>query len=162
MKLDLLQLKKLGVFDIALLALFVIYIVFPISTPQPLVPLIDSPIGMVVIFAAAVALFVYRSPILGVLFVFVAYELLRRNHYMPPASPIVTETQYLANRVPQALPSQSQKNSELRSMNPLKPASLEEEVVSKDAPVGVSQLPVFAESGFHPVADKSKLGMTEF
>ena len=162
MKLDLLQLKKLGVFDVALLALFVIYIVFPISTPQPLVPLIDSPIGMVVIFAAAVALFVHRSPILGVLFVFVAYELLRRNHYIPPASPIVKETQYFANRVPQAIPTQSQKNVELQSMNPVKPASLEEEVVAKESPVGVSQLPVFTESGFHPVADHSKLGMSVF
>ena len=162
MKLDVLQLKKLGVFDIALLALFVVYIALPISTPQLLVPLIDSPIGMVVIFAAAVALFAYRSPILGVLFVFVAYELLRRNHYIPPASPIVTETQYLANRVPQALPTQSQKNAELKSMNPATPASLEEEVVAKDAPVGVSHLPVFTDSGFQPVADHSKLGMSAF
>jgi hypothetical protein len=72
----------------------------------------------------------------------------------------VKETQYLANRVPQAIPTQSQKNSELQSMNPLKPASLEEEVVAKDAPVGVSQLPVYTESGFQPVADHSKLGMT--
>lgn len=157
---DFLQLKKLGIVDVALLTLFIIYVVFPISTPQFLVPAIDSSVGMVVLFAAAVGLFVYRSPILGVLFVFVAYELLRRNHYQPPASPIVTETQYLANRVPQAIPSQAQKNSELQSMNPAKPATLEEELIAKDAPVGQSNLPVYTDSGFLPSADKTKLGMT--
>lgn len=159
---DLLQLKKLAVLDIALLAVFIIYIVFPISTPKFLVPAIDSPVGMVVLFAVAVGLFLYRSPILGVLFVFVAYELLRRNHYEPPASPIVTSTQYLANRVPQAVPTQKQKDSELHAMNPAKPASLEEEVVAKEAPVGQSNMPVYTASGFLPAADRSNLGMTKF
>ena len=161
MKLDFLQLKKLGVFDITLLVLFVVYVALPISTPQFLVPVIDSPLGMVALFAAAVGLFLYRSPVLGVLFVLVAYELLRRNHYVPPASPIQTETQYMANRIPQALPTQSQKNSELNAMNPAKLDSLEEEVISKEAPVGKSHLPVFTSSEFLPMADKSKLGMTK-
>ena len=161
MKLDFLQLKKLGVFDITLLVLFVVYVALPISTPQFLVPVIDSPLGMVALFAAAVGLFLYRSPVLGVLFVLVAYELLRRNHYVAPASPIQTETQYMANRVPQALPTQSQKNSELNAMNPAKLDSLEEEVISKEAPVGKSHLPVFTSSEFLPMADKSKLGMTK-
>ena len=161
MKMDFLQLKKLGVFDLVLLALFVVYIVMPVSTPSFLVPAIDSPLGMVALFAAAVGLFLYRGPVLGVLFVFVAYELLRRNHYVPPASPIQTETQYLVNRVPQALPTQSQKNSELNAMNPAKLDSLEEEVISKEAPVGKSHLPVFTNSEFLPMADKSKLGMTK-
>ena len=161
MKMDFELLKKLGAADIAILAVFIVYIVFPVSTPQVLVPIIDSPIGMAVMFAVAVGLFVYRSPILGVLFVFVAYELLRRNHYEPPASPIQTKTQYLANRVPQALPTQSQKNSDLQLMNPAKPATLEEEIVAKDTPLGRSQLPVFTNTSFQPVADRSQLGMTQ-
>lgn len=158
---DIQLLKRLGVADIVILAVFIAYIVFPVSTPPSLVPVIDSPIGMAIMFAVAVGLFVYRSPILGVLFVFVAYELLRRNHYEPPASPIQTETQYLANRVPQAVPTQSQKNADLQAMNPAKPASLEEEVVAKDAPVGQSHLPVFTNSTFQPVTDRSQLGMTQ-
>ena len=161
MKMDFQLFKKMGVIDIALLTLFVVYIVFPISTPDFLVPAIDSPVGMVVIFAATLGLFVYRNPVLGVLFVFVAYELLRRNHYTPPASPIVTTTQYMANRVPQALPTQSQKNSELQSMNPAISATLEEEVIAKDSPFGKSPLPVFTDTTFHPMSDKSLLGMTQ-
>lgn len=155
-----LELKKLGVFDIILLALFVVYIVFPVPTPQWLVPFIDSPFGMLTIFVVTLSLFVYRSPILGVLYIFVAYELLRRNHYIPPASPIVSDTKYSANRVPQKIPTQSEKDAELQNMNPLKSATLEEEVIAKESPVGVSQLPVGMETSFHPANGKSTLGMT--
>lgn len=157
---NILELKKFDVFDIILLALFVIYVVFPVPTPQWLVPAIDSPIGMLVMFAVAVSLFVYRSPILGVLFIFVAYELLRRNHYIPPSSPIIADTQYSANRVPQKIPNQSEKNAELQALNPPTQASLEEEIVAKESPIGVSQLPIGMETTFHPVSDKSVLGMT--
>jgi len=160
MKMNILELKNFGVLDIILLALFVIYVVFPVPTPQWLVPFIDSPIGMVLIFAVTVSLFVYRSPILGVLFIFVAYELLRRNHYIPPASPIVSDTKYLANRVPQEIPSQSEKNAELKAMNPPQAKTLEEEVIAKESPVGISQLPVGMETSFHPANDKTALGMT--
>ena len=92
MKMDFELLKKLGAADIVILVVFIVYIVFPVSTPHFLVPVVDSPIGMTVMFIMAIGLFVYRSPILGVLFVFVVYEMLRRNHYEPPASPIQTET----------------------------------------------------------------------
>jgi hypothetical protein len=105
-------------------------------------------------------LFVYRSPILGVLFIFVAYELLRRNHYAPPASPIVSDTKYSANRVPQKIPSQDEKNVELKAMNPPRPRTLEEEVIAKESPVGVSQMPIGMETTFHPANDKSTLGMS--
>jgi hypothetical protein len=160
MNMNILELKKLGAFDIILLALFVVYIVFPVPTPQWLVPFIDSPFGMLTIFVVTLSLFVYRSPILGILYIFVAYELLRRNHYIPPASPIVSETQYSANRVPQKIPTQSEKDAELQNMNPIKSATLEEEVIAKESPVGVSQLPVGMETSFHPANGKSSLGMT--
>lgn len=160
MNMNILELKNFGIFDIGLLALFVIYIVFPVPTPQWLVPLIDSPIGMVTMFAVALGLFVYQSPILGVLFIFVAYELLRRNHYASPRSPIVPTTQYSANRVPQKIPTQAEKNIELQVLNPPKIATLEEEVISKESPLGVSHPIIGVETSFHPSNSKSVLGMS--
>ena len=157
---NILELKKFGVFDIVLLALFVIYIVFPVSSPEWLVPFIDSPIGMLVIFAVTISLFVYRNVILGVLFIFVSYELLRRNHYIPPSSPIVEDTLYSANRVPQKIPTQSEKNVELEMLNPPHKLSLEEEIVAKESPIGISNLPIEVETSFHPANDKSELGMS--
>lgn len=153
-------LKNFDVLDILLLAVFVIYIAFPISTPQWLVPLIDSPIGMLVIFIITVSLFVYRNPILGILYIFVAYELFRRNHYVVPASPIVSETQYMANRVPQKIPSQSEKNDELQTLNPPHVSTLEEEIILKETPIGVSNLPVIVDTTFVPSNDKSTLNMS--
>jgi hypothetical protein len=160
MDMKLLELKNFGAFDIILLALFVIYIVFPVPTPQWLVPAIDSPIGMLIIFAATVSLFVYRSPILGVLFILVAYELLRRNHHELPSSSIVLDTQYLANRVPQKLPSQQEKNNDLQVMNSHSTNTLEEEIIEKQTPIGVSNLPVMTSTTFHPVNGRTELGMT--
>jgi hypothetical protein len=160
MNMNMLELKKFGVFDIILLALFVIYIVFPIPSPQWLVPLIGSSIGLLVLFAVTISLFVFRSPILGVLFIFVAYELLRRNHYVAPSSPVVLDTQYYVNRVPQKLPSQREKNAELNALNPPRPATLEEEVVEKQSPIGTSPLPVIVETGFHPMNERSSLSMS--
>lgn len=159
---SLLELKKFGVLDIALLVIFVIYLVFPISTPQWLVPFIDSPIGLVVMFAVAVSLFVYKNPVLGVLFVLVSYEILRRNHYIPPASPIALETQYLANRVPQTIPTQAEKDAELNAMNPPVAKTLEEEIIAHRSPIGKSEVPTFVQSSFYPVSDKSELPMTKF
>jgi hypothetical protein len=156
------DLKKLHVVDIALLVVFAVYLIFPISSPQWVVPLIDSPMGMVILFAVAVSLFVYRHPIAAILFVFVAYELLRRNHYEPPASPVVDETQYLATKIPQPLPSQQEKDAQLMAMNPLQDKSLEEEVITLRAPIGKSDVPTFVQTSFSPVADRTGLPMSQF
>ena len=48
MKMDFELLKKLGAADIVILVVFIVYIVFPVSTPHFLVPVVDSPIGMTV------------------------------------------------------------------------------------------------------------------
>lgn len=144
--------------DYGLLVVFIAYIVFPISTPQWMVPYIDSPIGLVFMFLVTVALFLYTSPLLGVLYIFVAYEVLRRNHYEPPASPIPVTTMQMPTRVPKAAPTQQQKDSDLKAMNPVKSATLEEEVIAVRAPIGRSEQPVFIETSFHPVADKSSVG----
>jgi len=163
MNMDMLQLKNFKAFDIALLTLFVIYIVFPIETPKWMVPLVDSPLGLMFMFAVTVALFVYKSPILGVLYILVAYEALRRNNYNAPASPVVQETKHMANRVGHVLPeTQSSKDAEMQMMNPAGEISLEEEVIAKEVPVGKSELPTYRESSFKPVADKSELQMTQY
>jgi hypothetical protein len=62
--------------------------------------------------------------------------------------------------MPKAIPTQSEKNAELQEMNPPHSSTLEEEIVAKETPVGVSQLPVGLETSFHPANDKSSLGMS--
>ena len=165
MNMNILELKKFDAMDVLLLALFVAYIVFPVPTPEAMVPLVDSPLGMLVMFVVTVSLFVYRSPILGVLYIFVAYELLRRTHHhnvmvqSQLRNPVIP-TQHSVNRMPRAVPTQEEKNLELQAMNPPSSETLEEEIVAKEMPVGVSKMQMSIETSFHPTNDKSSLGMS--
>jgi hypothetical protein len=140
--------KSASPLEIALFILFVLYLVLPINTPPILAPLIDSPIGMVTIFAVTLYLFLYTNPILGILYIFVAYELLRRSGgsiFGADTGPS-GETAYI-----EYSPSQEKRNSDLQEMNPVKSTSLEEDVVQKMAPVGHSDQSSYINSDFKPV-----------
>lgn len=134
-------LKSFTNLELILLGCFIIYVVFPISTPQFLAGFIESSLGMLLLFLVTVFLFFYTNPILGVIFVFVAYELLRRSSRIGKTAII------------QHTPSQILKDAEMASMNPPKRESLEEEIVEKMAPIGKSDMSVYTPSSFKPVAE---------
>jgi hypothetical protein len=136
--------KSIPPLEIGLFIIFVIYIIFPFDTPGFLSSYVDSPLGMIVIFCVTVFLFLYTNPVLGVLYIFVAYELLRRSSNVSARSAIVQYT-----------PSQANKDAELKAMNPPKEHTLEEEMVDIRAPIGKSQPIEFVTSDFKPVADKT-------
>lgn len=158
LNLSALSFRKITVPEIALLVVFIAYILFPISTPPMMLPLVDSPLGYVSIFIITVMLFVYTSPLVGILYIFVAYELIRRSTSRNPAQHARYETtkyttQYMPTHVPKPVPSQHEKESEMVSMNPVRSTTLEEEMVDMRAPIGKSELPQYTESSFKPVAD---------
>ena len=97
---------------------------------------------MLVMLAVTGYLFLYSNPILAILYIFVAYELLRRSASYKP----ITLQQYT--------PTQEKKNKDLRAMNPPQEKSLEEEVVDKMAPVGKSDASVYLPSTYKPVSEK--------
>jgi hypothetical protein len=70
--------KKFDNIEYALLAAFVMYLVLPIPMPSFLGSMIDTPIGYIALFLVAVFLFFHSKCILAVVFIAVAYELLRR------------------------------------------------------------------------------------
>jgi len=135
-------LKKLTPLELILAAVFVLYIVLPINAPDTVANMIDSPIGMMGVFIVSIYLFFYSSPILAVLYIIVAYELLRRCCKQPTATAIQKHT-----------PSQANKDVAMKQMNPIKKDTLEEEVVDKMAPVGKSQMADYVVSGFSPIAE---------
>jgi len=136
--------KSASPLEIALFVLFVIYIVLPIETPDTIKPFIHSPLGLVGIFIITLYLFLYTNPILGILYIFVAFELIRRS----TQAGNVGTTSYI-----QYSPSQQRRDSDLKQMNPVMAASLEEDVVSKMAPLGHSDPAAFVDSGFKPSQD---------
>lgn len=135
-------LKSFNNLELILLSCFIIYIVFPITTPSFLAGFIESSLGMLLLFLVTIFLFFYTNPILGVIFVFVAYELLRRSSHLIGKAAIIQHT-----------PSQLKKDLEMSSMNPPKRETLEEEMVEKMAPVGKSELSIYTPSSFKPVAE---------
>jgi len=135
-------LKSFTNLELILLGCFIIYVVFPISTPPFLAGFIESSLGMLLLFLVTIFLFFYTNPILGVVFIFVAYELLRRSSHISGRTAIIKHT-----------PSQLNKDIEMASMNPPKKESLEEEIVEKMAPVGKSDMSIYTPSSFKPIAE---------
>lgn len=138
------QMSSVPPHEIVLFILFVLYVVFPMDMPMPIASVIDSALGMVGLFAIAVYMFVYGNPVLGVLFLFVAYELVRRSANTTARTAIIQYT-----------PSQTKKDAVLTSLNaPLEEKTLEEEMVDIRAPIGKTSPAEYLESEFKPVTDK--------
>jgi hypothetical protein len=135
-------LKTLSTLEMVLLACFAIYVIFPIPTPNFLAGVLDSSLGMLVLFVVGLFLFFYVNPVLGVLFILVAYEMLRRSSHLVGHTAIVQHT-----------PSQAKKDIQMINMNPPKKETLEEEIVDKMAPVGQSDLSIYTPSSFKPVSE---------
>jgi len=63
--------------QLALSVLFVIYLVMGYKIPEGVATMVDSPIGKIVVVLVALMLFAYSNPILGVLALLVAYQMIK-------------------------------------------------------------------------------------
>ena len=138
-------LSKMSIFEMVLFVGFILYVVLPIRTPGFLAPYIDSIFGMVLLFCITVALFVYTNPILGVLYILVAYEVMRRSSSNKGNTKAI---------IMEYTPSQATKDADMGSMNPSVEKTVEEEVIEVRAPIGKSQPTEYISTSFKPVADK--------
>jgi hypothetical protein len=134
---------SLSALEIGILILFVIYLVFDIYPTDTMAKYIDTPFGMASVLIITLYMFVSFSPVLGVIALFVAYEVIRRSAK-------------INNRVAmiQYTPTQERKNVELAEMNAPQPATLEEEMVATMAPIGKSSMISYQTSEFKPVAEE--------
>ena len=71
--------KKQSQLHLTLITLIVLFIVTDINVPAPLASMIDTTIGNLVIIVFALGLLVNEKPIVGVLGVIAAYELIKRS-----------------------------------------------------------------------------------
>jgi hypothetical protein len=133
--------QSLSKMEFGMLALFIIYLVMDIYPPELVASYIDSSLGMVATLLITLYVFMNYNPILGVVFLFVAYEIIRRSARVN-------------NRVPMLLhtPSQAKKDAELAQMNPPVSSSLEEDIVRQMAPVGKSSMISYTMSEYKPVS----------
>jgi hypothetical protein len=142
MAISLMSLKNISPLEIVIFIVFVLYLSLNIPTPQELSPYIDSPLGIIFMLVVTLLLFLYTNPILGVLYIFVAYEVLRRTSNTSSRVSLVQHT-----------PSQFNKDADLKAMNPPLEKSLEEDVIEKMAPIGRSDPSVYVETSFKPVSE---------
>jgi hypothetical protein len=145
------SLKSLKLYEIVLLVLFILYIIFPIGTPGAIAPILDSPIGILILFIITVALFFYTNPILGIVYIFVAFEVVRRSSRVVGVS---SQMNYAINQ--QYIPTQAKKDEQLAAYNPppIMQKTLEEDVVGSMAPVPQPGVNGPNEYTFKPVNDR--------
>ena len=129
--------------ELILFGLFVIYLVFPIQAPEWIANIVDSSIGMTMIFCITIFLFFYAHPFLAILYVFVAFELIRRSAHLSGRTAYIQYT-----------PSQEKRDEYMKSMNKPLEFTLEEEVVSTMAPIGRGEgNKMYVDTEFKPVSE---------
>ena len=115
--------KKEHMGELVLVILLIVYLILGFKTPEPIANMIDSLIGKVVIFIVVIYLFMHSNPILAILSLFVAFDLIRR-------SSMTTGIDALQRFAP----SEQKKSSLFTAFNQF-PYTLEQEVGAKMAPI---------------------------
>ena len=115
--------KKEHMGELILVILFIIYLIMGYKTPEPVASMIDSIGGKIVIILIVIYMFMHTHPILAILSLFVAFDLIRR-------SSLTTGIDALKRYAP----SEEKKSSQFSAFNQY-PYTLEQEVVKKMAPI---------------------------
>jgi hypothetical protein len=71
--------EKRNMPQLILVVLFIIFLIMGNKLPSGISSLIDTNVGKIIVIVSALALFIYTNPILGILGIFVAYELIKRS-----------------------------------------------------------------------------------
>ena len=126
--------------DGLVIILMVVFVVFKIPVPEVIAKYVENIVGTTIIVLAVVYLLATR-PLMGIVSIIAAYELIQRSRKSNYDAVLSTY-----------LPTEASKSKELESYNVF-PTTLEEEVVHKMVPyVTAENLPV---PSFKPVLNKT-------
>ena len=132
--------KKEHMSELVLIVFFIIYLILGLKTPEPIANLIDTLVGKIVILIIVLYLFMNANPILAVLSLFVAFDLIRRSSL---ATGIDALKKYA--------PSEEKKMTQFTAYNQF-PYTLEQEVVKKMAPI-VQSGSSMTKASYKPLLD---------
>ncbi len=124
---------------------FVIYILINIQTPESLAGLIDNVYGNIAVILGAFYLLAHCNPIIGIVGLYAAYELIKRSSH---------STGTLA--IQRYLPTELKKTGHLSAFNQF-PVTLEEEMVKQMAPLVSENGP--AHLHYKPASDDTHNAM---
>lgn len=134
--------KKEHMGELILVIVFIIYLIMGYKTPEPVANIVDTLAGKIVIFIIVIYLFMNSNPILAVLALFVAFDLIRR-------SSVATGIDALQKYAP----SEEKKSSQFSAFNQF-PYTLEQEVVKKMAPI-VQSGSSLSPASYKPLLDNT-------
>jgi hypothetical protein len=126
--------------ELILAILLVLYLVMGFKTPHSVANMIDTIPGKVVIFIVVIYLFIYYNPVLGILGLLVAFNLIR-------SSSVTTGNDALQKYVP----TEEKKSSQFTAYNQF-PYTLEQEIVAKMAPILTSGSSI-EKASYKPLLD---------
>lgn len=133
-------LKKEHRGELILTIIFIIYLILGYKTPQPIAFLVDNIVGKIVIIIIVIYMFLHMNPILAVMALFVAFDLMRRS------------SMSVDNKIMQSyIPSEENKMNQFTAFNQF-PYTLEQEVVKKMAPI-VQSGSVLKKPSFRPMLE---------
>ena len=132
--------KKEHMSELVLVIFFIIYLILGLKTPEPIANLIDTLVGKIAILIIVLYLFMNANPILAVLSLFVAFDLIRRSSL---ATGIDALKKYA--------PSEEKKMTQFTAYNQF-PYTLEQEVVAIMAPISKSGL-TLTQASYKPLLD---------
>jgi len=116
-------LEKQNIGQFFLCILFIIYLIFNVKTPKNIAKLIDTNIGKIVVLFLAILLFFYSNPILGIIGLIVAFEIIKRSS--------ITTGNFALSKY---YPTEEKKWSPFTPHHQF-PYTLEQEIVKKMAPI---------------------------
>jgi len=85
--------KEITSIEMVALAIFIIYLILPFKTPDNVSAFLNTPVGLLGTVVIIVFLFMFKHPALGILFLFVLYELFRRMETEPMSTAYTSQLQ---------------------------------------------------------------------
>lgn len=145
MKVSLKDLYKLeNQYQVVLAVMFVIYLMTNMNLPYGVTQVINTPVGTGVIIVLALTLLYHSHPVVGVLGLLVAYQMIRVSGRTSP--------NLITNNLQ---PSFSNKSQKIQDMQPPRKKTLEEEAVENMVPLVRSTPESKAPSPYLPVLDST-------
>ena len=117
--------------------LFLLYLIMDYRTPTPLAMVVNTVPGKVIVLVVFLSLFFFSHPLLGILGLFVGFELIRRSSIPGSTYSGSSGYSYSSGAPPAFLPSQQKQQSFFSATNQF-PSTLEEEVVKQMTPASTS------------------------
>jgi hypothetical protein len=133
-------LKKEHRSQLILTIILIVYLILGLQTPQPVAFLVNNMVGKIVIFLIVIYMFLHMNPILAVISLVAAFDLIRRS----------SNTVY-NNLLQTYIPSEENKMGQFTAFNQF-PYTLEQEVVKKMAPI-VQSGSVLNKASYQPLLD---------